>query len=996
MSRQKEQTFNRNCFCLYPQLAPPRINWEIISYVATGFIERMAEPFLVLLIFSVMPLTHQSGIRQSTNCYGGSNTARFETKQGTAIPQLSAICELNGGQRTELPFDIRELLNVAGVNNNKTFLDMSVYVGCSSPILLSFTNQRNAVNKNFLLELRIGYECSVSMQNLAVWAKATYLWSLDLQGSKLSLMDSFQDNESLASNFKDIAYLTTSIIPSMFTNPKIVWPNMAVLSLESMSMKTIPSYWKTTMPHLQQLSLSFCRMKEPPEFPWNNSTLDIFHGLRWITLNLVSLPGTLLRVERNLYPRALSLDYNYIEDLSSYIFRGFSHFLDLGGNGLKAVGPSCFRNLEGLEAVDLSSNKLVSLPETLFHGLTSLRYIFLALNNLSFLKPELFQGLKNIKKIDLNDNNLKHIPKGLFSSLNKLEFLHLENNKIVSTDENPFSRHSALREVLLKNNHLSAIPSWIFRLNKIEVIDLSFNRISGLQGLTKAIKGRTPLFEMHLRHVSLNLENNNITTLGSPWQFVRIFSFFYRRFQIKLTGNPLTCDCVMSVSIKRIKPFYMFNREMRLQVYSWQCGWPRELKNKSILEVRENQWMHKEEPENCPAECVCRKRCSDKIIVVNCEGKSLADVPSSMPQGRIELNLRNNKIKGIPPYSYLINVTVLQLTNNKIDELRLPTLKKLNHTHTLLIDSNKLRSLPREVETMNFTTLALDQNLFKCDCQTKWMKHWLLKNKRRIKDVEKVLCTSGHTLGKGMFNLSDHEFICPPVKNDTFFDIEERSFLTGNILAAILGGLLLLIMIVAILLYKYHGEMKVFMFTHFDWHPFDRIDDSDPTKIYDAFISYSGDDHRWVVETLQKRLENHDPPYKLCFHHRDFRAGAPIVENILKSVDHSKRMLMVLSPSFARSGWCLLEFRAAHRKVIEDRMNYLIIILLDDVNMAELDEEIKLYMRTNTYVSYSDKWFWQKLFYAMPQQLARESMEAGNVESIKGITANENKTVETM
>ena len=120
------------------------------------------------------------------------------------------------------------------------------------------------------------------------------------------------------------------------------------------------------------------------------------------------------------------------------------------------------------------------------------------------------------------------------------------------------------------------------------------------------------------------------------------------------------------------------------------------------------------------------------------------------------------------------------------------------------------------------------------------------------------------------------------------------------------------------------------------------------------------------------------------------------MENILKSVNESKRMLIVLSPSFARSEWCLLKFRAAHRKVIEDRMNYLIIILLDDVNMAELDEEIKLYMRTNTYVSYSDKWFWQKLFYAMPQQAERESMEAGNVESIESISANHNNSVQTL
>ena len=54
--------------------------------------------------------------------------------------------------------------------------------------------------------------------------------------------------------------------------------------------------------------------------------------------------------------------------------------------------------------------------------------------------------------------------------------------------------------------------------------------------------------------------------------------------------------------------------------------------------------MSKEEPENCSAECICLKRCSDEIIAVNCEGKSAAEVSSSMPQGLIELNLRNNEI----------------------------------------------------------------------------------------------------------------------------------------------------------------------------------------------------------------------------------------------------------------------------------------------------------------------------------------------------------------
>ena len=104
--------------------------------------------------------------------------------------------------------------------------------------------------------------------------------------------------------------------------------------------------------------------------------------------------------------------------------------------------------------------------------------------------------------------------------------------------------------------------------------------------------------------------------------------------------------------------------------------------------------------------------------------------------------------------------------------------------------------------------------------------------------------------------------------------------------------------------------------------------------------------------------------------------------NILASVDQSKRMLVVLSSSYAKSDWCLMEFREAHRKVLEDHMNYLIIILFDDVDITELDEEIKAYLRTNTYVSASDKWFWQKLFYAMPLPSGDGSVEDRSLESV--------------
>ena len=898
---------------------------------------------------------------------------------------------------------------------NGTLAEVSFLMWCFSPMELDFVNPKNIVNKDILLELSFRGECSAWTQSLLVWAKATdfRMIGFRLSGEK-SRISSFTNvtqperNETLTV-FKEIVYILSynthfKNLPFLFANTTNVWPNLVEIDLRNNSIKGIPAQWKTTMPLLQTLDLAYNNLTEPPEFPWNNSTLEMFRGLRRTYHTDKQETGKDgVEVRRSLYIRGLYLGYNNIIDLSSHKFRGFLHLLRLPDNGLKTIGPSCFHGLQGVQTIDLSRNELKSVPENLFQGLSSLLNIHLGKNNIAVIAQKLFKGLEKIKRIYLDHNNLNAIPDGVFNSLNTLEVLHLDANKITKLGDDPFPQQSTLRELYLQNNNLSSIPSWIFGLNKIEVIDLSFNQLT-FEDLDKALEDLDVPIGDPLENppIVLNLENNNITTLIDSTGLKEIklplwqdkYTYLWKAFVIKLTGNPLACDCIMFAVAKQIRKMLETNPGMRLRFTTWKCNWPHQLQHKLVLEIEENQWMRQEEPDNCPDKCFCLKRCFDGIIVVDCEKKSLKEVPSSMPQGLIELNLQNNKIKDIPAHPYLINVTVLKLSNNKVEQLQASMVQKLKHIKIFLIDSNKLSSLPKEIEVLNFTTLAIDQNLFKCDCTTKWMKPWLLKNKNRIRNFERVLCSSEHVLGHAMFNLSDDKFICrTPTEKPNSNPIDQNKVATATVIvASILGSLLLLIAVAVTVLYmKYHKKVKVFMFSRFNWHPFDRTYDSDRNKIYDAFVSFSDDARQWVVNTLQERLENHNPPYKLCIHHRDFHVGATIQDNILASVDQSKRMLMVLSHRSITSEWCLLEFRAAHHKVLEHRMNYLIIILFDDVDVAELDEEMQLYMCTNNYVSVGDKWFWQKLFYAMPQHSTRESVEERSTE-----LSERNLEVETM
>lgn len=147
----------------------------------------------------------------------------------------------------------------------------------------------------------------------------------------------------------------------------------------------------------------------------------------------------------------------------------------------------------------------------------------------------------------------------------------------------------------------------------------------------------------------------------------------------------------------------------------------------------------------------------------------------------------------------------------------------------------------------------------------------------------------------------------------------------------------------------------------------------DKDKTYDAFISFCHKDEEFVIEKLLPGLETEPDCYKICIHFRDWNPGEWIPAQIAKSVEASRRIIIVLSKNFLDSLWSRLEFRAANMHAIEERRSRVIVVLLEDISShKDLDPELKAYLATNTYLKWGDAWFWQKLRYAMPHRGVRD------------------------
>lgn len=767
--------------------------------------------------------------------------------------------------------------------------------------------------------------------------------------------------------------------------------SLQFLDLSSNKLTSISADLFANMPQLRELTLPSNNFTSLPDglfsFTKNLTKLGLYDNRQ----RLQHIPPRLLANLTNLLEVYLSMCG--ITQLPEDIFWESSTIanISLNGNSLTSLPADLFRDTVRLRNLRLGNNQLNALPDDIFSKLGDLRVLELDHNWLTNISGNLMKGLTQLESLNLEHNRLQHIAVQAFMHVPGLKQLTLSHNRLslrgpqtdIGEVQSVLNACLKLEELYIRNNSITTIFSdWVLTLANLRTLDLSHNLISSLAPQD---------IQFLSSDITVDLTYNNISIIDlQNLELLALAQNHNQRLpnrRILLEQNPLMCDCKVYDLLRYLEDRLEPEARSMFEIIpgNLTCAGPPELRGTAVKQLSSLK-MQCSLPRlrDCPRPCTCSERPADSALIVDCSGLNLLQSPADLPDPlkfdksvlwpqRLKLNhtelwLRGNSIVTLPPTTApgYNRVTRLYLSHNNISTLEAEQVPP--HLQVLELDHNNLMWLsPSILQALANRTglqrLTLHANPWHCDCSARGMLNFLQEHFTQVAYLSNVTC--GDDPRRSLANLTYND-LCP---------VSTATVLGISIIVALVG---IAVGVLVALYYYFQREVKVWLYARGLCLWFVTEEELDKDKLYDAFISYSHRDEEFVVNQLVSELEGGTMHFKLCLHYRDWIAGEWIPNQITRSVEDSRRTLVVLSPNFLESVWGRMEFRTAHSQALSEGRARVIVLLYGDIGpLDQLDPELRAYLSMNTYVKWGDPWFWDKLRYALPhpQKVSRGGKE---------------------
>ncbi|KAH9749178.1 putative LRR receptor-like serine/threonine-protein kinase RFK1 [Citrus sinensis] len=155
-------------------------------------------------------------------------------------------------------------------------------------------------------------------------------------------------------------------------------------------------------------------------------------------------------------------------------------FMDIEANQFSGTVPQEFRKLVNLGTLRLSSNQLSGSLPTGLAELKNLTDFRISDNNFNGSIPEFIQNWKQLERLEMQGSGFDGPIPSSISVLENLKQLRISD---IAVRNHPFPdlrKMAGIITITLRNCGISGeFPEYIWRMNNLRILDLSFNRLTG-------------------------------------------------------------------------------------------------------------------------------------------------------------------------------------------------------------------------------------------------------------------------------------------------------------------------------------------------------------------------------------------------------------------------------------------------------------------------------------------------------------------------------------
>ncbi|KAL0275849.1 UNVERIFIED_CONTAM: hypothetical protein PYX00_003576 [Menopon gallinae] len=684
--------------------------------------------------------------------------------------------------------------------------------------------------------------------------------------------------------------------------------------------------------------------------------------------------------------------------------------LNLAKNKVQQIERGTFDMNTQLEAIRLDANFLVDI-NGVFSTLQSLLWLNLSENHLVWFDYA-FVPL-NVKWLDIHGNFIESLG-NYYKIQDELHIRTLDASHNRITDISPLSIPNSVELLFINNNFITNVhPNTFYDKTNLARVDMYANQIEKLD-----------INALRLKHVPDNKTLPEFYLGGNPFHcdcsmdwLGMINNMTGRQYPRVMDLENVMCRLTYSRG-STLVPTTETKSSDYLCKYETHCF--------TVCHCCDFDACDCEM--TCPPNCSCYHDQSWTTNIVECSNRKSNQIPRRIPMdanevyldgnylkelqnhvfigrknmrvlyvnnSRVEsiqnrtfnglnalqiLHLEDNELHALMGYEFehLFHLRELYLQNNKISYIGNMTLLPLRSLEILRLDNNRLVTFPVWQLTLNtyLVEVTLSNNQWSCKCKfLQELQTWISDNEQKVIDSGEISCVDSNSKPPYRRSIDINNTACSDYYSGSSVI---QSLMVSHYWPMVVVTLsaFVLILFPLLLIFIFRDSLKVWVYSRYGvriWNFKGAAGKNyeDREKLYDGYVCYSPKDEEFVLQSIVAELEHGSPSFQLCLHYRDLPQPSPYMQNtspvVVEAAEASRRVILVLSRNFLQTEWSRFEFRQALHEALKGRIFKLVLVEEgSSLPEAELDPDLRPYLKTGARVRWGEKRFWERLRYAMP------------------------------